>query len=107
MLRVPEFVTPEYYKEVVGECISKKQNYMYSKARLEHFTEGMCVQLLHIGPYNQEGPNIERLHKFATDSGYSLVGKHHELYFGDPRRSAPEKLKTILRQPVKKYRYVM
>jgi hypothetical protein len=55
---------------------------------------------MHVGPYDQEGPTIERLHGFIRESGYELRGRHHEIYLGDPRRVAPEKLKTIIRQPV-------
>jgi len=102
MLRLPEFVTPEFFNKVVEECISNKQSDIYKKARLEYFKEGLCAQLMHIGPYSQEGENIMKLHDFARLSGYELSGKHHELYFGDPRRTAPEKLKTILRQPIRK-----
>lgn len=102
MLRVPEFVTQEFFDQVVHEVSDKKQSDIYKKARLEHLAEGSSVQLMHIGPYDQEGPNIKKMHNFATENGYKLVGKHHELYFGDPRRTAPEKLRTILRQPVQK-----
>jgi len=102
MLRLPEFVTPKYFKEVVAACIDGKKSDIYDKARLECLEEGTCVQILHTGPYSKEQPNIEKMHAFAKDNGYELTGKHHELYFGDPRRTAPEKLKTILRQPVKK-----
>ena len=66
------------------------------------FSEGFCVQTLHIGPYCDEGPRIAAMHKFIDDQGYALRGKHHEIYMSDPRRTSPEKLKTILRQPVTK-----
>jgi hypothetical protein len=102
MIRLPEFVTPEYFKQVVGELIDKKQSDIYKLGRLEYFEEGSCVQIMHIGPYDQEGPNIDKMHAFAKESGYKLAGKHHELYFGDPRRTVPEKLRTILRQAVQK-----
>ncbi len=102
MIRLPEFVTPKFFKEVVASCIETKKDDVYNKARLEYFDEGSAVQLMHTGPYNQEVPNIKRMHAFAIEQGYELVGKHHELYFGDPRRTAPEKLHTILRQPVQK-----
>ena len=102
MLRLPEFVTAEYFQEVVDNCVSRKQSDIYKRARLEYFTEGTCVQILHIGPYDKEQPNIEKMHAFAIESGYRLDGRHHELYFGDPRRTAPEKLRTILRQPIQK-----
>lgn len=102
MFRLPDFVTPDYFSEVVEEIKARKKSNIYNKARLERFGEGEAVQLMHIGPYDQEGPNILKLHAFAKDQGYELVGKHHELYFGDPRRTSPEKLRTILRQPVRK-----
>ena len=56
---------------------------------------------MHLGPYDTEGPNILKIHQFAKDQGYILDGKHHEIYYGDPRKGNPEKLKTILRQPIK------
>lgn len=101
MLRVPDFITNEYFNEVINTCVTQKKSEVYKKARLQYLDEGKCVQILHIGPYNTEAPNIEKMHNFAKENGYKLTGKHHELYFGDPRRSAPEKLKTILRQPIK------
>jgi hypothetical protein len=62
----------------------------------------MCAQLLHVGPYDTEKPTIERLHAFIGEQGFQLRGKHHEIYLNDPRRTAPEKLKTIIRQPVQR-----
>jgi hypothetical protein len=70
-----------------------------AKARLERFEEGSCAQVLHVGPFGAEGPTIAMLHAFIQDQGYSINGKHHEIYLSDPRRSAPEKWKTIIRQP--------
>lgn len=63
-------------------------------------TEGTCVQTLHVGPFDEEGPVIERLHEYALDAGYRLSGHHHEIYLSDPRRTAPERLRTIIRQPL-------
>lgn len=100
MLRVPEFVTPDYFAQVVRECVAAKKSDVYNNARLEWFDEGTVVQIMHIGPYATEQPNIEKMHAYAHNQGYQLTGKHHELYFGDPRRTAPENLKTILRHPV-------
>jgi hypothetical protein len=71
-------------------------------ARLERFSEGLSAQIMHVGPYSAEKPTIEKLHSFITKNGYLLRGKHHEMYLGDPRRSAPEKLRTVVRQPVAK-----
>ena len=65
------------------------------RVRLERFAEGRAAQILHIGPYAAEGPTIQRLHAFIAGQGYRRAGKHHEIYLSDPRRAAPEKLKTI------------
>ena len=100
MIRVPEFVTEDFFKEVVTELVRNKHTDMYKKARLAHYQEGTSVQLMHIGPYDQEAEDIARMHDYARHEGYELIGKHHELYFSDPRRTAPEKLKTLIRHPV-------
>lgn len=72
------------------------------RVRLETFAEGKCVQILHVGPYSEEIPTFEAMHAFARESGYEFHGKHHEIYLSDPSRCAPEKIKTILRMPVRK-----
>ena len=100
LLRLPEFVTPAFFKEVVDECVKAKKSDCYKEARLSEFVEGTSVQIMHVGPYSTEQPNIAWIHRYAQEQGYLLRGKHHELYFGDPRRTAPEKLRTILRQPI-------
>ncbi|MGZ6005405.1 MAG: GyrI-like domain-containing protein [Candidatus Saccharimonadales bacterium] len=100
MIRVPEFVTPDLVQKYVEQLVSKKKDEVYRKVRVEPYHEGLSVQLMHVGPYADEGPNIQKMHQFALDQGYKLHGKHHEIYYGDPRRSAPEKLRTILRQPI-------
>jgi hypothetical protein len=94
LLRVPEFVSPDYFQDVVCELVDKKRTDIYKLARLEHIHEGPCVQIPHTGPYDQEKADIDTLHTFAKDKGYVLTGKHHELYFGDPRRTR--------RQPIRK-----
>jgi hypothetical protein len=68
---------------------------------LQKFAEGKAAQILHIGPYSAERETIERLHRFVEEQGFRLRGRHHEIYLGDPRRSAAEKLKTIIRHPVR------
>ena len=68
--------------------------------RFEPWTEGRCAQVLHVGPYADEAPTVDRLHAAIAAAGLRPRGRHHEIYLGDPRRSAPEKLRTILRQPV-------
>jgi len=74
--------------------------------RRERFHEGLCAQARHIGPYATEPETLDRLHAFITDSGYAISGHHHEIYLSDPRRTAPERLKTILRYPVRQIRTV-
>ena len=101
MIMQPEQVTAELYDEAVAQVRKKKNPPALSKLRLEPFCEGPSVQILHIGPYAAEGPTITKLHHFARENGYRLHGKHHEIYLSDPRRAAPEKMKTILRQPVR------
>ena len=73
---------------------------MFARIRLAVLDEGDCLQTLHIGPYAAEAPTIARLHAFIAEEGNTLRGKHHEIYLGDPRRTAPEKLKTVIRQPM-------
>ena len=71
------------------------------RLRLERFTEGKAAQVLHVGPYSAEGPTIAALHEFIAEQGYERAGKHHEIYLSDPRRAAPEKRRTIIRQPAR------
>jgi len=101
MIMQPEYVTQDLFKQALTDAGKKKPNPALAKARCESFHEGSSAQIMHIGPWAAEAPTIEKLHKFIVDKGYNLRDKHHEIYLGDPRRSAPEKLKTIIRQPVK------
>jgi hypothetical protein len=91
---------------IVDQCImvaaGKKDLPALKNLHLVTYNEGLSGQVLHIGPYSTEGPTIQRLHDHIASEGYERSGKHHEIYLGDPRRAAPEKLKTIVRQPVKK-----
>src|SRR4030065_623602 len=73
-----------------------------NKVRFESYNEGLSVQFLYTGAYENESSTIANLHQFIRNNGYKLAGKHHEIYLGDPRKTLPEKLQTILRQPVKK-----
>lgn len=102
MIRQPEFVTAELFAEALAEIKEKKPNPKLDEARFETFIEGLCVQIMHIGPYSEEGPTIERMHQYAHDQGYRLRDKHHEVYLGDPRKTDPKKLKTVLRHPIEK-----
>jgi hypothetical protein len=102
MIATPDWVTGDMYEEAL-EKSKKKLGDAPDSLRLEHFAEGLAVQIMHIGPYSEEGPVIARLHEeFLPQNDLTENGLHHEIYLGDPRKTAPEKLKTVLRQPVKK-----
>lgn len=100
MIMQPPRLTDEQFAELVEQAASKKPLPALSQVRLETFDEGLCAQTLHRGPYSSEAATVQRLHAWATERGYELRGKHHEIYLSDPRRTAPEKLKTIIRQPI-------
>ncbi len=103
MIAQPDAVTTDRFATVRDDVARKKSLAALSKARLEEFDEGYCAQILHIGPYSAEGPTIARLHAFIREHGYRFDGrrqKHHEIYLGDPRRVAPAKWRTIIRQPM-------
>ena len=100
MIMQPEQVSEEVFEQALQSARSKKQLAAFDRLRLESFAEGLSAQVMFIGPYAEEGPAIARLHAFIAEQGYELAGKHHEIYLSDPRRCAPEKLKTIIRQPM-------
>ena len=100
MIRQPANVTAALVEEAAVEVAGKKQLPVVRELRLERFAEGRAAQILYVGSYAAEGPTIERLHAFIDEQGYAKRGKHHEIYLGDPRRTAPAPLKTIIRQPV-------
>ena len=103
IIMVPEWITREIFEEAVAEVRKKKSPASLDKLRLEHYHEGLSAQIMHIGSYDDETPVLAKLHsEFIPENGYAMTGKHHEIYLSDPRRVAPEKLKTVLRQPVKK-----
>ena len=103
-IRQPEFVTEEILGQAKEKLTKKKPHLDTSRARLESITEGLCVQALHIGPYDDEPATITQMESFAVENGHAMdvsaVRRHHEIYLGDPRKSAPEKLKTIIRLPI-------
>jgi hypothetical protein len=104
MIVLPDIVTKKDVEQAV-EAVKKKAKFpRFPEVRFEKFAEGRAAQVMHVGPYSAERPTVERLHRFAGEQGYKLRGKHHEIYLGDPRRSAPEKLRTIIRHPVEKAR---
>ena len=106
MIRQPEFVTEEIFNWVLNKLKAKKPELDYSKLRYEVYEEGLCAQIMHIGPYDDEPKTINKLTGFITNEGYELdlneSRKHHEIYLGDPRRAKPENLKTVIRYPIKK-----
>lgn len=99
MIHQPDFVPEETLRAALDQAAKKKNLPALPKLRLEAFAEGTCAQVLHIGPFSEEGPTIERLHAYIHERG-ALAGKHHEIYLSDVRRAAPHKWRTILRQPL-------
>ncbi len=100
MVMQPEFISPEMVASAMEDVQRKKQPPALDKMRFESYQEGRAAQILHIGPYSEEGPAIAALHAFIEESGCTFSGKHHEIYLSDTRRTAPEKWKTIIRQPM-------
>jgi len=102
MISQPEWITEEMVVAAAGEAAAKRPNPAFEGLRLVSFTEGLCVQTLHIGSYDSETPVLQRLHEhYLPYNKLTFNGDHHEIYLSDARRTAPAKLKTILRQPVK------
>ncbi|ALS62077.1 GyrI-like domain-containing protein [Pandoraea norimbergensis] len=101
MILIPDFVAAALTERAIAAAHAKKTIPALARLRYEVLTEGRCVQTLHIGPYDAEGPILARLHnEFLPSNGLVETGRHHEIYLSDPRKVAPEKCKTILRQPV-------
>jgi hypothetical protein len=97
MIRTPPFVRERQLRAAIEQLLAKGKDLRVRDVKLETIREGRCVQMLHVGPYDQEPASIERMKQFADDHGQSLAARHHEIYLSDPRRVAPEKLRTILR----------
>jgi len=106
MIRQPDFVTHEVFEEAKHILHKKKPELDLSLASLAKWNEGLCAQIMHVGSYDDEPLTIEILEKFIKESGYrndiSQARKHHEIYLNDPRKTAPEKLKTVIRHPIAK-----
>jgi hypothetical protein len=101
MIMTPDWINSAVFAEALESVRKSKNPASLTKVRLERYREGRSVQIMHLGSYDDEGPTIIELHQeFLPQNGYRENGKHHEIYLGDPRRVAPEKLKTVLRQPV-------
>ena len=103
MIMTPSWITSEIFAEAVELVRKGKNPAALDKVRLESYHEGLSVQIMHIGSYDDEGSSLMKLHtEYLPENGYIENGKHHEIYLGDPRKVAPEKLKTVLRQPIRK-----
>ena len=102
MIRTPDFITARHLKQAVASLRAKGKEGDFEAVQLESIHEGKCVQVLHVGPYEREPESIEKMRTAAAEAGYEFLGPHREIYLSDPRRVAPEKLKTILRIPVEK-----
>jgi len=106
MIRQPEFVTIEVFETVKQALLKKKPELDFSTTRLSIYKEGLCAQIMHIGPYDDEPATIKVMEEFIVNEGYindiSIARLHHEIYLGDPRKTKPEKLKTVIRHPIRK-----
>lgn len=106
LIRQPDFVTPEIFAQAKEILARKKPELDTAKLRLETYREGLCAQVMHIGPYDDEPKSVAALAEFIKSSGYEPdfegMRRHHEIYLSDPRKTAPEKLKTVLRHPIRK-----
>jgi len=105
MIRQPEFVDDTVFAWACEQYAKKEKAADLSRVAFKTFEEGLCVQIMHIGPYATEPETVARMESFMAEKGlintFTEGGKHHEIYLGDPRKAAPEKLKTVLRHPVK------
>lgn len=102
MIMQPDWIEQAHIDEVLPVVAASGPLPALGKLRLETYHEGRAVQIMHIGPYSEEGPTLKRLHEeYLPENGLVETGHHHEIYLGDPRKTAPAKLKTVLRQPVR------
>jgi hypothetical protein len=95
MIMQPEFVTQEWVNDAIAEAMPALPKLRYAK-----YEEGLCAQIMHLGPYADEGPKITKVNTFISENGYRTNGKHHEIYLNDPRKTAPARMKTIISQPI-------
>lgn len=100
MIMQPSFAAPEIIDGAIAAVKKKKNPAAISKLRLEELSEGRCAQIMHIGPFSEEGPTIAKVHRFV-ETRSRLAGKHHEIYLSDIRKADPSKWKTIIRQPMR------
>jgi len=101
LIRTPEFIKDDDLRQAVAVLLKRGKGEEVKRVRLESLAEGLCVQMLHVGPYEKECETIAVMKAFAEQQQLLFSGKHHEIYLSDPRRVPPERLKTILREPVR------
>jgi hypothetical protein len=99
MLMQPDMIAGEMIDEAIAQVRKKRNPQALADLRFERFEEGKSAQTLHVGSFADEGPAVRAVHDFISDHGYALSGKHHEIYLSDFRKTAPERLRTIVRQP--------
>ncbi len=102
MIMQPDHITQDMFERALDEFKSKKDNPLVERARLARFEERLSMQVMHIGPFSEEAATLAKMDTFAAEHGYVHRGRHHEIYLGDPRRTKPENLKTILRHPIER-----
>ncbi len=105
MMMQPDHITADMFRQAIEQIRSKRakegdDTAPLDRLRLQRFREGLCVQVMHIGPYSEEPATLMRMGEFAVQNGYRFEGPHHEIYLGDPRTAKPENLKTVLRHAV-------
>jgi len=100
MIMQPPFITKAMVGDAISQARQKKNSPAFDRVRFEPFHEGLCAQLMHIGPYSAEEKTIARIHEFIKKKGHKFRGKHHEIYTSDPRKVAPAKMKTVVRYPI-------
>lgn len=105
MIRQPDFVTPQVFEKAKERLLKKKPDTDFTNTRLAVYEEGLCCQVMHTGPFDEEAASIEKLEAYIREAGYETditeVRQHHEIYLSDFRRTAPERMKTVIRHPVK------
>jgi hypothetical protein len=101
LMMQPDHVTSAMFEQAVADSRAKRPNPALGRIRLERWREGSSVQIMHIGPYADEPATLDKMDSFTEEHGFEFYGHHHEIYIGDPTRSKPENLKTVLRHPVR------
>jgi hypothetical protein len=101
MIMQPNYVKEADVKSAIEQAHQKKELPAIDKVKFENFKEGLSAQIFYVGPFSEEGPTVTKIHEYINKSGHELSGKHHEIYLNNVAKVAPEKLKTVIRQPMK------